>query len=169
MAQEAWRPMGGFPGYSVSDRGRVRNNQTGTIRKTALRNGYLCVSLWQRGRRCHPINVHRAVALAFLGPCPEGLNVCHGDGDKLNNELANLRYDTPQGNSADRNAHGNTARGEKQGLSRLTEAAVVDIRRMHAQGEKQAAIAEVFGVATPTIANVVHGRTWKHVQQSEAR
>lgn len=51
--------------------------------------------------------VHRAVLLAFVGSCPEGMEGCHNDGDMYNNVLSNLRWDTPKNNRADVIRHGN--------------------------------------------------------------
>lgn len=45
--------------------------------------------------------VHGVIAATFFGPKPEGWNVCHWDGDKSNNSVSNLRYDTPSGNQYD--------------------------------------------------------------------
>jgi hypothetical protein len=50
--------------------------------------------------------VHSLVALAFLGPCPEGLECCHWDGDPGNNRPGNLRWDTSSANLLDRQRHG---------------------------------------------------------------
>lgn len=49
---------------------------------------------------------HRMVAEAFLGPCPKGLEVCHGDGNPINNRVGNLRYDTHRNNMLDAIQHG---------------------------------------------------------------
>ena len=46
-------------------------------------------------------NVHVLVAQAFLGSRPEGMHVCHIDGDKTNNNLSNLKYGTPKENWQD--------------------------------------------------------------------
>jgi hypothetical protein len=50
--------------------------------------------------------VHQLVMEAFVGPRPEGMEVCHFDGDPANNHLANLRYDTRRANNLDRVRHG---------------------------------------------------------------
>lgn len=65
----------------------------------------------------------------FRGPCPPGLEGCHGDGDGFHNELANLRWDTHQSNMQDAIDHGTfvpppRARGAKLRTRRAIRAAV---------------------------------------------
>ena len=50
--------------------------------------------------------VHSLVAEAFIGARPEGMEICHSDGDPTNNHLDNLRYGTPSDNTLDKVRHG---------------------------------------------------------------
>lgn len=50
--------------------------------------------------------VHRLVMEAFVGPCPEGLEVLHWDDNPANNHLSNLRYGTRSENVKDRVRNG---------------------------------------------------------------
>jgi hypothetical protein len=68
-------------------------------------NGYRRVTLSSDSGR-KGFCVHQLVMLAFVGPRPEGMEVRHLDGDKLNNALPNLRYDTHLENMRDLVRHG---------------------------------------------------------------
>lgn len=57
------------------------------------KSGYLGVGLRKDGKCVHK-RIHQLVMLAFIGPCPDGLEVCHGPGGPGDNRLSNLRYDT---------------------------------------------------------------------------
>ena len=104
MKNERWRTVPGFEGfYEVSDLGRVRNSRTGHILSPRPeKGGYLrvCLSRANRAQR-KELKVHRLVLAAFVGPCPDGMEGCHDDGDPSNNRLDNLRWDTRSGNIAD--------------------------------------------------------------------
>jgi hypothetical protein len=124
---ETWRPIPDWEGYySVSDHGRVRSEprtvhtidgQTRHVRGRILRldadfNGRYTVTLSRAGRR-NRRTVHRLVAAAFLGPCPPGHEVCHGDGDHTNNYVRNLRFDTKRNNVLDSVRHGTHLQARK--------------------------------------------------------
>lgn len=112
---EEWRPVVGYEGlYEVSDQGRVRSldrvvtHKNGRVRvhKSVLLkaspgvHGYPLVGIY---RQCvvKMSKVHRLVMEAFVGPCPEGLQVLHADDIKTHNHLSNLRYGTSAENSLD--------------------------------------------------------------------
>lgn len=58
----------------------------------------------EQGIRSH--YVHELVLTAFVGPCPEGMEGCHNNGNGLFNSLTNLRWDTRSENTFDRVRHG---------------------------------------------------------------
>lgn len=107
MPEEQWRPVPGHPDYQVSDRGRVVSYKRGRPRELrgGLPNGYRQVRMYVDGARSDQL-VHRLVLLAFVGPCPEGQEVRHLDGDKTNNHLSNLRHGTRSENTIDQVQHG---------------------------------------------------------------
>ena len=95
---EQWRGVLGYEGvYQVSDLGRVMRIKVGSgaisgrILKPSLLNGYPSVALRKDGKSKRRY-IHRLVAEAFLGPCPEGHLVHHKDEDPTNAYLTNLEY-----------------------------------------------------------------------------
>lgn len=113
---EEWRDIPGFEGrYQVSTEGQVRSldfwvNAGPYPGRKLLKGRRLKPDVKQSDRyltvHLRPnkgaSRVHKLVMLAFVGPCPEGLEVCHGDDNGANARLANLRYDTHFDNHQDR-------------------------------------------------------------------
>lgn len=96
-----FRSVVGFPGYEVSDTGLVRNAATGLI--LAQSNGrYRLVPLGHGVVR----SVHTLVLEAFHGPCPDGLQGRHVNGDSHDNRAENLRWGTNSENTLDQVRHG---------------------------------------------------------------
>ena len=57
----------------------------------------------------------------------------------------------------------NSARGTRHGMSKLDEDKVRQIRNFREDGMIMKDIAKEIGVSLATIADVLYGRTWKHV------
>lgn len=104
---EEWRAIPGLEGrWEVSNLGRVRSpprkrTRGGLLTVRPNKRGYLAVGLGH-----HKHEVHRLVALAFIGPRPDGHEVRHVDGDPLNPAASNLTYGTRSQNVRDRRTHG---------------------------------------------------------------
>ncbi len=114
----------------------------------------------KRGTR----NVAHLVLFAFVGPCPEGMECCHYDGDHMNNCLGNVRWDTHLGNEADKKRHGTGNVGVRNRSAKLNEDQVREIRRLYATGDYSfSQLAKMYGLAIMTVHPLVRRRTWKHV------
>lgn len=82
----------------------------GTIEiEDSHRGGYLHFGPSHGREKQTTVKVHVAVALAFLGPRPEGLDIRHLDGDPTNAHASNLAYGTKLENEADKWRHGTRA------------------------------------------------------------
>lgn len=97
--EEEWKPVVGLEGhYEVSNLGRVRSARTKRGKVTGRNDrGYTIVRLWRDGKP-KAYSVHRMVARAFLGPCPDGHEVNHKDGKRNNAAVENLEYLTHSDN-----------------------------------------------------------------------
>lgn len=128
---ERWAAIPSFDGYEVSDAGAIRSKDR-MVRHNRAKSGVY----FKRGQTirqfvtklptsrvyCHLIRndgveigagVGRTVLEAFVGPCPDGMECCHSDGDRWNNRLSNLRWDTKSENQLDSVRHGTHASASK--------------------------------------------------------
>lgn len=107
---EIWKAIPGHVGYEVSSMGRVRSlarldsrgrrRAERILRPRPQRRGHHTVALYQDGVRTEA-PVHRLVLLAFVGPCPDGMEACHRNDVPDDNRIENLRWDTRAANVAD--------------------------------------------------------------------
>lgn len=120
LSNEEWRAVVGYEGYyEVSNRGRLRSldrvvkykngierRYKGKILKLGKHKfGYLKVELHKDGKISHT-NIHRLMLESFTGPCPDGMEACHNDGNPTNNTIENLRWGTRSENRQDAVKHG---------------------------------------------------------------
>lgn len=116
MDEERWVAIPGWEGlYEISTLARVRNSRTGYVLKQSVMKsgGYYQLNLYRRGEKRKLGRVHCLMALAFIGPPPEGMEVCHEDGNPRNNLISNLRYKTHSENMYDKSRHGTSYFGNK--------------------------------------------------------
>lgn len=129
------------------------------------RPGVTVPNTWGGASRQRRYLVAWMVCETFYGPRPEGMEAAHEDGDVSNSRADNLSWKTCLENAADRERHGKTARGERQGAARLTEGQVREMRSLHASGaHSMSELAARYGVAKGTVAWAISRRSWAHVQ-----
>lgn len=173
-SKELWRDIPGLQGhYRISDRGRVKSvirqvradQGFRTIPARILKpckngNGYFHVTIREKTRK-----IHHLVLLAFVGPCPDGMECRHfPDPCITNNNLKNLSWGTRQENIDDKDTLGRTTRGSQQGSAKLTEDRVLLLRKLHAsKSYTLEQLAEMFKVAECTIFRIVHRESWTHI------
>lgn len=167
---ENWRIIPSFPDYAVSDRGRVCRvtSASSTVPGRLLaqwlaKNGYAMVSLRKNGKSWNQ-GVHALVAEAFIGPRPEGADVSHLDGVKVNNTPGNLLYESRQDNLARRVGHGTDNRGEKHPQAKINAEIVRQIRARRLSGEKVKDLAAAFGLRPGDVSNICNRVIWRSVE-----
>lgn len=124
---EQWRDIPEWEGlYQVSDLGRVRSLDTiktdslgrprpgrgRSLSADTKPNGYVYVNLKDKPRKRRRY-VHQLVLEAFVGPRPEGHEACHVNGERGDNRLTNLRWDTISENRLDIGRMGRHNEGSK--------------------------------------------------------
>ena len=169
-----FKPIPDFPGYDVSNFGKVRSYyQKGQrslsdvpkrVLKPIIRGGYPRVTLFLKDRRYH-FCIHTLMLLAFIGPCPPGHECRHLDGNPANNFLGNLCWGTHSENMVDRTKHGTWEnRGMKCPTAKLSDDQALIIRHIYAQNDySHRNLGKIFGVSESTIRRVVNRKTWQHI------
>lgn len=166
MAEEEWKPYPLDPRYLISSEGRVKGIKGQLLKLIPInpRDQRLkfTPSAWKTQR---PHYVHVAVALTFLGPRPEGMEICHGDGNNQNNRVDNLRYDTRLSNAQDAVKHGTVSRGVHRPTSKLTEEQVKYV--LDHPEESGRSLGRKFEVTHEAIRKIRNGTAWKHLQGND--
>lgn len=162
--REQWCPVADtFYGavYEVSDLGRVRRIGKPASLKPGLsrpKKGspytkhVVCLS---RSSKTRTLAVSRLVLEAFVGPAPKGHEACHRNGDTGDNRLSNLRWGTHATNGKDMVRHGTSPRGERHGMSKLSD---IDADAIRSAVGKHAEIAVQFGVSRSLVTMIRSGK-----------
>lgn len=176
---EVWKAIKGIPGYEVSNHGRLRSywkrNSLGIGKGSKMTlepipQSYKKLSVGSSGyeqavlyinNQYKNVRVHLLVLEAFIGSRPKGMDGCHNDGDKHNNHVSNLRWDTRRNNLADAKKHGTAPIGERHGGAKLSSEQVIEIRNTPALNYRE--IADKYNVSYWTIKNIINFKSWTHI------
>ena len=117
MSNEIWKNAPDFPGYQVSNAGRVCSK--GRILRVDNVKGYDRVRLY-RDKHVVRMLVHRLVALAFI-PNPDGLpQINHKNEIKTDNRAENLEWCTAQYNNAYGTGRERAAKSRSKAIGQYT-------------------------------------------------
>jgi hypothetical protein len=162
------KPIPEFPGYFASEEGDIY-----CTRSVNGKGPYISaprkVKPLLRGKNAHYYqisiarqkrDVHVLVAAAYHGPCPEGMEVSHDDGKSLNNRPGNLSYLTHEENEKMKSLHGTSSAGENNGMAKLTDQQVEEIRVSLLNNYRglQCRLARRYGVTDATISMIKSGQ-----------
>lgn len=161
------KPIEGYEGrYSVTSSGEVYSHKNQYfLNPFDDGNGYKMVALYKGTRANKRMKVHRLVAFAFLKKRPEENVINHKDCNPANNNVENLEWCTHGYNIRyGFKMRGNyVVRGEMQGMAKLKEDDVREIRAFRERGLTYDQIAEKFNVHRTNIYQIAKRKTWTHI------
>lgn len=119
-----------------------------------------------RGRNADGlVYAHRLSYEMAKGPIPDGLVIRHRCDNRVCVNPRHLDVGTYADNSRDCVERGRTAKhqGEAHPQAKVTEADVLEIRRLVSSGVSQGAVAARFGMSQQGVSNIVTRRNWSHL------
>ena len=173
MENEIWKNVVGWDlYYEVSNLGNVRSKKRllktnlgkryyggNLVKKINHKNGYDVVNLTIKNIRKQKL-VHRLVLEAFVSEKPNGMEACHNNGNRKDNRLENLRWDTRKNNHADKLLHGTWQGGESNGNSKLT---IIQAKEAKYSNLPLKFLANKFNVSVGCLSKIRYGLSWKHI------
>jgi hypothetical protein len=117
------------------------------------------------GRRGDPpLKAHRVAYALTYGSIPEGRMVCHHCDVRLCVRPDHLYLGDVRDNARDMMKRGRSLAGERATRPKLTDACVIEIRRVFAAGGiTQRQLAVQYGVHPSIISEVISRKRWSHV------
>ena len=153
-----------FPDYEFHESGYVvsRVKSQPRVMKPIKMGSYVGLQLRRKDGHTEKAYLHRLICEAFNGPCPDGMECRHLDGNKQNNAASNLAWGTKLENENDRRLHKTTAAGERNPMAKLTMEKVAQMKSYRAlSGDSYRIIGKKFGVSTMTAFRAVTGQSWR--------
>ncbi|MBV8885564.1 MAG: HNH endonuclease [Chroococcidiopsidaceae cyanobacterium CP_BM_RX_35] len=109
------------------------------------------------------IYAHRDAYEKVFGKIPDGVFVCHKCDNPSCIKSEHLFLGTPKENSRDIVSKDRHSYGGRNGMARLAEQDIIEIRKLYAAGKNQQEIAKLFKASRCYISEVVHGKKWSHL------
>lgn len=172
MKKETFKNIDGFD-YQISNWGRVVslpkylwNGKVHYKSKMKLmipiksKNGYQSVVL-HKGTIKKSAYIHRLVLETFIGPCPEGQECRHLDGNPSNNIIENLCWGTPTQNQNDRRKHGTDNGGFRHPMHKLKPEEIELLKYLSQHKIKKLILSKMFKINRSQEYRIRRGLSWK--------
>ncbi len=126
---------------------------------SCAKEGYGQISVHNQPRALHVVSYE-----VFIGPVPEGHEVCHKCDVRRCGHPEHFFAGTRAANvrdmwSKDRASRPPRITGERHALATLTDGQVAEIRKLRSSDIPQRVIAKQFGVSQSTVWRIAHGKT----------
>jgi len=153
-----------YPNYFITEGGQVLANKTGIWKKFSFdRDGYLISSLSKNGKK-KMFRLHQLVAKAFIPNPLSKETVNHIDGNKLNNHVSNLEWNTREENNKHAYRTGlKDSVGAANGNSKLNEEDVFGIIELRDDGMSQESIGRMFKITQVAVSDILLGKRWSYL------
>ena len=163
-------------GYKIDFHGVIFSKNNKPLKFAVDKKGYARVGLMIDGKLVTK-KIHRLVCQRWK-PNPENKpQVNHIDGNKLNNCSGNLEWCTAKENTkhaidnglfvfttSESSVNINPKKGELNGMSKLTEADVLEIKKSFLPRKiTRKILAEKYNVSEHCIKDIVTGKSWNHI------
>lgn len=160
MRNEIWKDAPGFPGYQVSNAGRVRSFYR-VLAPDSVK-GYYRVRLY-RNSRVYRIFIHRLVAMAFV-PNPDGLpQINHKNEIKTDNRAENLEWCTAKYNNAYGTGRERAAKSRSKAVGQYTTGGILVATYDKIKDAREKYGSHIFSVLAGK-RKTAGGFVWKYVQ-----
>lgn len=174
---DLWKDIPGYDdNYQASNRGHIRSKKRVVFKRhrsgvlmqqtypekilqgTLGRNGYSIIHISIRGIK-QQVGAHRLVLLAFIGPCPLGMEACHKNSIPNDNEPENLYWGTHEQNMRDRKNRGKYPKGKEHPMRKLSPTQAKSIMKSSEVGR---VLAKKYNIGTSQISRIKRGKSWQN-------
>jgi len=177
---EGYKIIPGFDNYGCTKDGKIlslsmraHNYHIKRIKQLSAAkspDGYMKVALCKNGKG-HTFLVHTLVAMSWIGPKENGMQINHKDGNKTNNSIDNLEYVTHAENIRHsweiglRDDFSKKLRekvsGEKHYSSKISDEQFLQLLNDHKMGMRNKDIAKKYGLHQSTVSHYTGKRPRK--------
>lgn len=175
---EMWAAIPGYDGYQVSDQGNIRSilkkgnhkSKKGSdwrlLKPQIRKDNRRTISIATKGVYRHHF-IYKLIMLAFLGPCPDGMEIAHLNGNCSDDRFVNLKYCTHKENESHKHMHGTSPQGERNPNSKLLGWQIEEILFLSEKSISHAKIAALFDISYKDVSAIILGIKWSHIKARE--